>query len=760
MTKYILKNDLILNFSSYMANLYGDEKVLYIVDENVYNLYKSIFDVESSNVFLYVVNSGEESKNLDVVLSIYDFLVENNFNRYSYIVAVGGGVVGDLSGYVASTYMRGINLIHIPTTLLSMVDSSIGGKTAVNHSKYKNIIGSFYNAKYVIVDINFLKTLDDENFKQGISEIIKIAVLKDKKLFDFLSKNKLSIDSKELSDVIKRAQDLKISVVSKDALDRGERLSLNFGHTFGHAIESSSDLSVTHGIAVAKGMLIMSDLAYGNGLIDKDIYLEIKKAIDKQEIDTNFEVDMLKLISYIKKDKKVKNGVINFVIASDIGSYFIYEEKFENLENFVYMPYSKKIKFKDKLKPNDLDLPNSKSYNHRAILSAIALKKKVRVINPQACIDTFATKQFALDLGYSVSNDENYIVDGTKKNNKTKNKINCFESASTLRMAIPFSLLLENDITFYGKGSLVTRPLTSYIDFFDKNEVDYEYSEKLPITIKGKYDFDFIEIDGSLSSQFVSGMIYYMVSRGRGKIRINGEIASKDYIKMTIDTLNLLGVDIYMEKNDITVNGVNVCDSENVIDYKVEKDYSNSAFFIVYGILNDGITIKGLNENSLQADRKIIDICKSFGADLRFDKDVLYVKKSKLKGTSVDVSTCPDIAIPICLLASFSSGVSEITGIERLKIKESDRVKSTVDTLLKLGANISSTEKSIIIKGVETFKPVRVSSYNDHRIAMMLAVASSRVNGCVEILNSDCVEKSYKNFFKDLEKLGGIYSVQ
>ncbi len=336
MTEYIFNKNLQQDFHRLSCKIVGKNKVLYVVDENVYKHYRDIFYIDNENTFLAIVKSGEMSKSFDTLYHIYDALIENNFTRSDYIFAVGGGVVGDVAGLAGATYMRGMRLVFVPTTTISMIDSSIGGKTAINYCGYKNIIGSFYQADYVITDVNFLKTLDEENFRSGIAELVKIAAIKDRDLFDSLLFERLENDSENLEAFIRRGQLLKRNVVQSDFMDKGDRECLNFGHTFAHAIESSLGLrGVSHGKAVAKGMLIVSKLAAQKGIIDIDVYQSIRSALCKQGIDTDFYIDKSSLVPYFYKDKKVKEGYVRVILVDYIGSWFVHKVSVSDIKEFV-----------------------------------------------------------------------------------------------------------------------------------------------------------------------------------------------------------------------------------------------------------------------------------------------------------------------------------------------------------------------------------------------------------------------------------------
>jgi len=250
--------------------------------------------------------------------------------RTTPILALGGGVIGDLTGFVAATYQRGVPLIQIPTTLLAQVDSSIGGKVAVDHGQLKNKIGAFYQPRLVIADINTLRTLPANELANGLAEVIKSAVIRNKEFFAFLEKNLdriKSLDEKALEEIVFQSVKIKAEIVEKDEKDLGLRSILNYGHTIGHAIESVSDFKVEHGRAIAIGMLAAARISNQMGILDKNELIRLKGVIEKADLPTempNLEVE--KITRAMKHDKKVRQDKVRFVLLKSIGSVFITDE--------------------------------------------------------------------------------------------------------------------------------------------------------------------------------------------------------------------------------------------------------------------------------------------------------------------------------------------------------------------------------------------------------------------------------------------------
>ncbi len=274
------------------------------------------------DIKIMIIPEGESAKSWDMVEFLTDELVNAHFNRECTLIALGGGVVGDITGFVASIYLRGVNFIQIPTTLLAQVDASVGGKTAINHAKGKNLIGSFYQPKAVVIDVDSLKTLPDRDFIAGIAEIIKIACIRDADFFNWLENNVdaiLARDSKALIHMINRSVTLKVEIVKADEKEKHERMLLNFGHTIGHAIEAARDYQGLHGEAVAVGMVEEVKLSQEYGLSGEDAN-RIIQLIQRFGLPTTFpEKFQENWQTYIQQDKKQRDNGMNWVLLKSIG---------------------------------------------------------------------------------------------------------------------------------------------------------------------------------------------------------------------------------------------------------------------------------------------------------------------------------------------------------------------------------------------------------------------------------------------------------
>lgn len=296
----VLGSNLIKNIDKYYSL---NSKVLVITDSNIPSLYSDLITNKCKEGYQYIIKEGEESKNINNYLEINKFLLDNNFSRHDLIIAVGGGVVGDLSAFVASTYKRGINFINVPTSTLAMIDSSVGGKTAINFEGVKNALGSFYQPKLVVIDFDVLKTLNERHFNNGLVEALKMGFIKDKSIIDLFSDYKNNI-----KDIIIKSLKAKIEIVELDEKENNIRKILNFGHTLGHAFEMSSNL--LHGEAVGLGMYYV---------LNGNLKEKMKDILNQLQINVNQKFNKDKVLKLVMNDKKVNNNTIDLITVEELG---------------------------------------------------------------------------------------------------------------------------------------------------------------------------------------------------------------------------------------------------------------------------------------------------------------------------------------------------------------------------------------------------------------------------------------------------------
>lgn len=313
-----------------------------ISDENVISLYGQSVTTSLENagfhVREYAFPAGEKSKTPETLFSILDFLATNEFDRSDVVVALGGGVVGDIAGFASAIYMRGMKLVQIPTSLLAMVDSSVGGKTGVDLEKGKNLVGAFKQPQLVICDAQALKSLPNEQFSCGMGEIIKYAMISDAELFDLLSETggRTAISEETLKNIISRCVQIKGDIVSRDEFDNGERQLLNFGHTIGHAIEKVSDYKIGHGQAVGIGMAMMTDLCEKLGICPSGTKNRLVDVLQKFDLPYTTDISAKDLSNAIVMDKKRRGDEITLIMTEKIGSCFYKNYPISEVEGLIH----------------------------------------------------------------------------------------------------------------------------------------------------------------------------------------------------------------------------------------------------------------------------------------------------------------------------------------------------------------------------------------------------------------------------------------
>ena len=397
--------------------------------------------------------------------------------------------------------------------------------------------------------------------------------------------------------------------------------------------------------------------------------------------------------------------------------------------------------------------PPSKSILHRYIIASSLAKGISKIENISYSDDIIATIEAMEKLGAKIEKKDNYLlIDGSKTFDKkylsNNAEIDCNESGSTLRFLFPLSIVKKNKISFKGKGKLFKRPLNPYFENFDKYKIKYSYINENEILLDGELKSGEYEIDGNISSQFITGLLFSLpLSNENSKIIIRGKLESSSYIDITVDCLNKFGIKIINNSyQEFIIEGNQTYKSG---DYEVEADYSQVAFFLVANSIGSNIKINGLNVSSLQGDKKIIDFISQIDN---------WNKKEKL---ILDGSETPDIIPILSLKACISKKEIEIVNIARLRIKESDRLRAIVKELSKLGFDLLEKEDSILINSRKDFNkiinnsPVYLSSHSDHRITMTIAIASTYYDGEIILDNLDCIKKSYPNFWEVFLLLGG-----
>ena len=440
-----------------------------------------------------------------------------------------------------------------------------------------------------------------------------------------------------------------------------------------------------------------------------------------------------------------------------------------------------------KIKPSKLSgnvvIPPSKSFAHRALICAALSEGKSIVRNIELSDDIRATLEALEELGATskienisieiegiqiMNNDVHDINNNIHNMNNNMHIINCNESGSTLRFMIPIAAALGYRCRFEMSGNLGKRPLDVYYDIFDKNGIKYKKGENY-LEIDGNLNAGEYDIPGNISSQFITGMLFALsMLEEDSLLKITDKIESKSYIDITLQCLKDFGIEI--ENNNyrkfrIKGNQKYKCrkEKQGYNKYTVEGDFSQGAFFLCADAIGNDVNIKGLRRDSIQGDKATLDILERMGCERIYNEsNDIKMKVNSLNSTVIDATDCPDIIPVLSVCAAFANGTTEIINAKRLRIKECDRLSAINEELSKLGASIEEKEDSLIIHGNGNKKlkgGCEVWSHKDHRICMMLSIASTICEEDIIIKDAECISKSYPRFFEDFEKIGGCIEV-
>ena len=410
--------------------------------------------------------------------------------------------------------------------------------------------------------------------------------------------------------------------------------------------------------------------------------------------------------------------------------------------------------------------PSSKSFAHRIMICCALSRSKCAINNVSSSDDMDATIGCLAELGAKITKQGSTLLmdatDFATKNSPKKFTLDCKESGTTLRIMIPICAALGLNVTFTGSGRLPQRPLDEYLTLLPKHGVKIEKGENsLPLTISGQLCGDTFEISPKVSSQYVSGLIFALsLLENDTTLELSSKLLGGQYVDITTSVMSDFCVNAEKHDTCYKIKGAQKYTVPKNKEVNVEGDWSQAAFFLCAGAINGDLEVRNLNINSCQGDKKIVDILKSLGADITFTENGVKVKKSTLKGTTIDALDTPDLVPVVALTCAFADGDSTITGVERLKFKESDRLLSTSEMIKSLGGECNYTSDNMTIIGQGYLKGGIVKAYNDHRIVMASAVGALCTENDTMIEDAHAVNKSYSDFFDDYNALGGKADVK
>ncbi|POS85943.1 hypothetical protein EPUL_004310, partial [Erysiphe pulchra] len=795
-----------------ISNLPSSTYVL-ITDTNLSPLYVSPFK-DAAQCFLKKINSqarilayeippGESSKGRETKAEIEDWMLGENCTRDTVIIALGGGVIGDLTGYVAATFMRGVRFVQVPTTLLAMVDSSIGGKTAIDTPLGKNLIGAFWQPEKIYIDLNFLETLPLREFINGMAEVIKTAAIWDETEFTILEENasfimntmrEKSIDSKTLltpiKDLLKRlvigSARVKAEVVSNDERESGLRNLLNFGHSIGHAYEAILTPQVLHGEAVAIGMVKEAELARFLGVLNPGAVARLSKCISAYGLPISLNDDHIKKITAQKLcpvdillqkmgiDKKNDGKKKKIVLLSAIGK--THEPRASIVEDHII-----RIILCDGIEvipgvPKDLRSevvpPGSKSISNRALVLAALGAGTCRIKNLLHSDDTEFMLSAIANLGgalYSWEDAGDTLVIHGKKGefhaSPSELYIGNAGTASRFLTSI-LTLCQTSEVSFTvltGNARMKKRPIGPLVDSLRINGAEIEYlgcENSLPLKISATgFNGGLIELTAAISSQYVSSILMcapYAKKPVTLKL-VGGKPISQPYIDMTIAMMATFGIAVI--RSTIEENTYHIPQGvyKNPTEYEVESDASSATYpLAVAAISGTTCTVSNIGSKSLQGDADFATkVLRPMGCDVvqtEYSTTVTGPKSSSLIALDeIDMESMTDAFLTASVLAAVAKGTTRICGIANQRVKECNRIAAMRNQLEKFGVICREFEDGIEIDGrpANSLKiPLDgVDCYDDHRVAMSFSVLSIVAPLPVLIKERECVGKTWPGWW-------------
>lgn len=764
-----------------------------------------------SRVIFYAVSPGENNKSRETKAQVEDFLLQKGCTRDTVIVAVGGGIVGDMIGFVAATFMRGVRVIQVPTTLLAMVDSAIGGKTAVDTPLGKNFVGAFHQPKYVFVDVSFLETLPTRQFINGMAEVVKTAAIWNEEEFTRLenfAKTFISVvtaDNIELSTIkeplvqtVLGSIKVKADVVSKDEKESSLRNLLNFGHTIGHAIEAIVTPQALHGECVAVGMVLEAELARYWGILSPTAVARLIKCIAAYNlpVSVNDKIFVLAvgpkrhflqidaLLDKMAIDKKNDGSKIRTVILEAIGK--CYEWKAHEVSKqdlrFVLTDETLVYNFDPKSTPKETVVvpPGSKSISNRALILASLGRGTVRIKNLLHSDDTkhmlaavAALKSAEIS---TEDNGETIVVTGNGGNLITCDEELYLGNAGTASRFLTCVAALvginkeSNDYTILtGNSRMQERPIGPLVDALRQNGSKIEYLNNqgsLPLKIEAGNGLKGgrLELAATISSQYVSSILMCApyADEEVTLALVGGKPISQLYIDMTIAMMKDFGITVTKSTTEDYTYHIPKGAYKNPAVYEVESDASSATYPLAFAaITGTSCTVPNIGSSSLQGDARFaVDVLRPMGCVVEQSATSTTVTgppRGSLKPLpTVDMEPMTDAFLTASVVAAIanSSTPTQITGIANQRVKECNRIKAMVDELAKFGVSAGELPDGIEIHGIDyrnlkSPSPEKrgVHTYDDHRVAMSFSLLAGMCPEPVLIQERSCTGKTWPGWW-------------
>lgn len=824
------KEDIVIDFDIWrnfvaqdlLASLPSSTYVL-VTDTNLGSLYVPAFTAAFENsvkqqkapprLLTFEIPPGEGSKSRTTKAEIEDWMLSQECTRDTVVIALGGGVIGDMIGYVAATFMRGVKFVQVPTTLLAMVDSSIGGKTAIDTPLGKNLIGAFWQPQRIYIDLRFLETLPPREFINGMAEVIKTAAIWDEQEFAALEKNAPALmeairtspsqDGSRLEavrEILKRivlgSARTKAEVVTADEREGGLRNILNFGHSIGHAYEAILTPQVLHGEAVAIGMVKEAELARHLGVLRPGAVARLVKCIASYDLPTSLQDKRIQKLTAGKKcsvdvllrkmavDKKNDGKKKKIVLLSAIGK--THEPKASVVEDRVIrIVLSHGIVVSPGVASAlnaEIVPPGSKSVSNRALVLAALGQGRCRVKNLLHSDDTEYMLTAIAKLGgltYSWEEEgEVLVVEGKGGALKaTASELYLGNAGTASRFLTSVAALCEpsdvDSTVLTGNARMKVRPIGPLVDSLRDNGVEVSYLEKehsLPLRVKASGGFagGEIQLAATVSSQYVSSLLMCApYAKKPVTLRlVGGKPISQPYIDMTTAMMSSFGIEVVRSKTEEHTYHIPQGVYKNPAEYTVESDASSATYpLALAAITGTTCTIPNIGSKSLQGDARFaVEVLKPMGCQVQqsdYSTTVTGPAPGKLQALpSVDMETMTDAFLTATVLAAVAKGTTTITGIANQRVKECNRILAMKDELAKFGVECRELEDGIQIDGIPHTQLRHPESgifcYDDHRVAMSFSVLATVAIKPVVILERECVGKTWPGWWDVLACSFGV----
>ncbi|KAG6012683.1 hypothetical protein E4U54_007360 [Claviceps lovelessii] len=787
-----------------------------ITDTNLHDIYvpsfcswfKSSRMAADVRLLTYAIPPGEASKSRETKAEIEDWMLLQGCTRDIVIIALGGGVIGDMIGYVAATFMRGVRFVQVPTTLLAMVDSSIGGKTAIDTPMGKNLVGAFWQPKRIYVDLAFIQTLPVREFINGMAEVIKTAAIWDEDEFIFLeqsaaeiiscvrskSKDRLASIKHILTRIVVGSAKVKAQVVSADEREGGLRNLLNFGHSVGHAIEAILTPQLLHGEAIAIGMVKEAELSRFLGILRPHAVSRLSKCIASYGLPTSLQDKRVVKLTAGKRctvdtmlqkmavDKKNDGQKKKIVLLAKIGKTFEQQASVV-ADKDIKTVLSSSIIVRPGI-PSGLNVtvtpPGSKSISNRALILAALGSGSCKIKNLLHSDDTEYMLSAISQLGgasYSWHDAGEILeVEGKGGDLKASRDELYIGNAGTASRFLTSVLALcspsqqTGSTVLTGNDRMKVRPIGPLVDALRLNGVEIEYLEReksLPLRVysRGGFPGGLIELAATVSSQYVSSILMAAPYAKRPvTLRlVGGKPISQPYIDMTISMMKTFGVSVTKSTSEADTYHIPLGTYNNPPEYIIESDASSATYpLAVAAITGTTCTIPNIGSSSLQGDARFaIDVLRPMGCSVKQDEFSTTVSgpaPGQLKSLlHVDMEPMTDAFLTASVLAAVANGKTCITGIANQRVKECNRIAAMKNQLAKFGVSCTELDDGLEIVGtslpnIRTAQEA-IDCYDDHRVAMSFSVLSIMVPEATIITERQCVGKTWPGWWDTLSQL-------